>query len=137
MPKRRTSTAPSTPPPPDSSAAPSPGPWQSKWMRGLLEACVLSVLGQGPAYGYEIATRFEDAGFDRPKGGSLYPILTRLERDGAVVPTWVNGESGPSRKYYELTPAGHELAASVATDWQSFSVGISQLLNLQESRTST
>ena len=108
---------------------------QSRWLRGLLEACVLVVLQPSAAYGYEIATRFEEAGFSRPKGGTLYPILARLEKDDLIEPTWVEGESGPSRKYYNLTPTGVAAADAIAPEWELFAKRVSQLLG-QPERTS-
>ena len=51
----------------------APNNLHSRWLRGLLETCVLSVLRSAPAYGYDIAASFEQAGFSRPKGGTLYP----------------------------------------------------------------
>lgn len=99
-----------------------------RWLRGLLESCVLSVLRSGPAYGYDIATRFEQAGFSRPKGGTLYPILARLENEGLVRPSWVDGEGGPSRKYYELTPDGAAAAKKIEPEWQTFAEQVSALL---------
>jgi PadR family transcriptional regulator PadR len=100
----------------------------ARWLKGLFEACVLAVLEAGPAYGYEIAGRFESAGFARPKGGSLYPILARLEADGLVAPSWVEGNGGPGRKYYELTPSGRAAAEAVSRHWARFSQQISSLL---------
>ncbi|MCP3977437.1 MAG: PadR family transcriptional regulator [bacterium] len=105
---------------------------QDRWLRGLLEACVLAVLQEAPAYGYEIATRFEDAGFSRPKGGTLYPILARLEKDDLVEPKWVEGESGPSRKYYSLTRSGVATADAIAPEWELFAKRVSQLVGQRE-----
>lgn len=82
----------------------------ARWLRGVLEACVVGILRGGPAYGYEIAGRIADAGFVRPKGGRLYPILGRLEANGLVEPSWLEGDGGPSRKYYRLTAAGEDAA---------------------------
>lgn len=108
---------------------------QGRWLRGLLEACVVVVLQPSPAYGYEIAGRFEEAGLSRPKGGTLYPILSRLENDGLVTPTWVDGESGPSRKYYRLTPAGTTTAQAIGPEWRLFVERVSALMNQPERRT--
>ena len=101
---------------------------QNRWFRGVLESCVLGTLRLGPAYGYEIAGRIADVGFARPKGGTLYPILARLEADGLVVPTWIEGDGGPSRKYYGLTAKGVEVADEVADQWRLFARNISSLL---------
>jgi len=103
-----------------------------RWLRGLLEACVLGALRTSPAYGYEIANRFEEVGLARPKGGTLYPILSRLENEGLLEPNWVEGESGPSRKYYSLTPTGTAAVDTIAPEWELFAERVSQLLGLPE-----
>jgi PadR family transcriptional regulator PadR len=94
----------------------------------MIESCVLGVLRTAPAYGYEIAYRFEEAGFTRPKGGTLYPILSRLEDDGLVRPSWAEGDKGPNRKYYELTADGRKSAESIAAAWPRFVTGVSMLV---------
>jgi len=101
---------------------------QNRWFRGALEACVLGTLRAGPAYGYEIAGRIEAAGFVRPKGGTLYPILARLEGERLVEPKWMDGDGGPSRKYYGLTPAGAATAEETAQHWNRFANNVSALL---------
>ena len=53
--------------------------WPGEWMRGVLSLCVLRVVADGPTYGYAIAARLADVGLGPVKGGTLYPILTRLE----------------------------------------------------------
>ena len=105
---------------------------QAKWLRGMLDGCVLGVLRAAPAYGYEIAYRFEEVGLPRPKGGTLYPMLSRLESDGLVEPTWAEGEKGPSRKYYALTPAGQNAAETVEAAWRGFIVSVSALVGQPE-----
>ena len=55
-------------------------PWPSEWLRGVLEVCVLRVLADGATYGYAIASRLTDGGLGGVKGGTLYPLLSRLER---------------------------------------------------------
>jgi PadR family transcriptional regulator PadR len=86
--------------------APDTQSWPAEWMRGVLELCVLGVVAQGPTYGYAIAQSLAEAGLGTVKGGTLYPLLTRLETDGLVVATWRAGDGGPGRKFFELTPAG-------------------------------
>jgi PadR family transcriptional regulator PadR len=106
-----------------------------RWLRGLLEACVLCVLQSEPAYGYDIASRFEEIGFPRPKGGTLYPILARLEDEALVEPTWVEGDSGPSRKYYQLTAAGSAAVETIKPEWRSFVQQVTALLDQSERTT--
>lgn len=89
-------------------------------MRGVLSLCVLRVVADGPTYGYAIAGRLADAGLGAVKGGTLYPILTRLETDGLVTSSWEAGDGGPGRKFFTLTDAGARTLAERTEQWQVF-----------------
>lgn len=95
-------------------------PWPSEWLRGVLGVAVLSVLSKGPTYGYAIATELAQAGLGTIKGGTLYPLLGRLEDAGHVEVEWRPGEGGPGRKFYALTDAGHDHARQQARAWAEF-----------------
>ncbi len=99
----------------------SPDRWPSEWLRGVLELCVLGALTQGPTHGYALAQRIEAAGLGAVKGGTLYPLLTRLEGDGLVVASWQAGEGGPGRKVFSLTDDGLAEAGRRAAAWTEFS----------------
>jgi PadR family transcriptional regulator, regulatory protein PadR len=94
--------------------------WPSEWLRGVLDLCVLRILADGPTYGYAVAARLADAGLGTIKGGTLYPLLGRLETAGLVTVEWRAGEAGPGRKYYALTPAGRAELAHRAGLWDAF-----------------
>lgn len=81
---------------------------------------ILDVLAVAPRHGYGISQALVSAGLQPIKGAQLYPALVRLEDEGAIVSQWEQGESGPARKVYELTTAGHALRADVRTQWRSF-----------------
>jgi PadR family transcriptional regulator, regulatory protein PadR len=95
--------------------------WPAEWLRGVLEVCVLHVIGRGPTYGYAIAQDLETMGLGTVKGGTLYPLLTRCEQAGLVEVEWRPGDSGPGRKYYRLTAAGRTERDRRATGWLAFS----------------
>lgn len=94
--------------------------WPAEWLRGALEVCVIGVLDRGPTYGYAIAAALEDAGLGVVKGGTLYPLLGRLEAAGLVDVEWRAGESGPGRKYYALNDDGRAILARRAAQWGAF-----------------
>lgn len=94
--------------------------WPPEWLRGVLEVCALRILVDGPTYGYAIATRLEEAGLGKVKGGTLYPLLGRMEQAGWVAVEWRPGQGGPGRKYYALTPAGRVAAEEQADRWRTF-----------------
>ena len=95
-------------------------PWPSEWLRGVLDVCVLRVLADGQTYGYAIAARLADGGLGVVKGGTLYPLLNRLETAGLVTAQWRAGDGGPGRKYYLLTDDGRQELQNTATQWSRF-----------------
>ncbi|MHA7861295.1 PadR family transcriptional regulator [Tessaracoccus sp. Y36] len=103
-------------------------PWPSSWLKGFLEVAVLAIIAEGETYGYEITSRLNDAGFGTVKGGTLYPILGRLEEAGCVDTDWRAGDSGPGRKYYRLTADGAADLRNRADTWRAFSHNLSALL---------
>jgi PadR family transcriptional regulator, regulatory protein PadR len=101
----------------------------SEWLRGVLELCVLRVMAEGPTYGYAIAAELAAAGFGDIKGGTLYPLLARLEKNALVSVEWRPGEGGPGRKYFTLTAAGRDQLDAGLAQWQVFSTTVSDHLS--------
>jgi PadR family transcriptional regulator PadR len=102
-----------------------PGPW----LRGSLDLCLLSLLVDGEAYGYELAGRLVDLDVGTVPGGSLYPALLRLERAGHLVAQWRAGEGGPGRKYYRLTDSGRRIQAVEARSWRRFADAMNRVID--------
>ncbi|MGH1502444.1 MAG: PadR family transcriptional regulator [Acidimicrobiales bacterium] len=98
------------------------------WLRGVLEPCLLALLREGPAHGYELAGRLEAAGLGTVPGGSLYPALARLAERGAVVADWQAGDGGPGRKVYAITDDGRRQLAEQADAWAGFAASVGGLL---------
>ena len=73
--------------------------------RNFLTACVLLLLKEAPAHGYELLQRLHnfDMGHDT---GRLYRTLRALEEEGLVRSGWETG-NGHERRSYVLTPAGN------------------------------
>lgn len=90
------------------------------WQRASLPMLVLSVLAVAPRHGYGISQALVSAGLQPIKGAQLYPALVRLEDEGAIVAQWEQSESGPARKVYELTAAGHALRGDLLAQWGAF-----------------
>lgn len=94
--------------------------WPSEWLRGTLSLAVMRVLSDGPTYGYAIATALEEAGFGAIKGGTLYPLLSRLEANDLVETEWREGDGGPGRKYFRLSETGRAQYLAQAQQWLDF-----------------
>lgn len=101
----------------------------SRLLRGVLDLAVLRVLADEDRYGYQIAQALERAGLDRLKGGTLYPLLRRLEEAGHVVSSWREGEHGPNRRYYALTGAGRAFLADGSAEFEAFATRALALLS--------
>lgn len=91
--------------------------WPAPWVRAALELAILGSLREGPLHGYALAQSLQARGFGRLRGGSLYPVLARLEQDGHVRAAWVEGDGGPGRKDYTLTPDGRAHLGRQLTAW--------------------
>lgn len=77
-------------------------------MKGILEGCVLGVIEKGETYGYEILSVLEKCGFESLSEGTLYPILTRLNKNGFISCRKAKSPLGPIRKYYSITETGQQ-----------------------------
>jgi PadR family transcriptional regulator, regulatory protein PadR len=102
--------------------------WPSEWLRAVLPLCVLAVVAQEETYGYAIAQRLQTAGLGVVKGGTLYPVLNRLEQDGFVTSSWREGAGGPGRKFFTVTPLGTAHLADRAGAWDTFTERAAGLL---------
>lgn len=81
----------------------------------LVEPAALAALLTGGTHGYDVRREIAEmtSGAIEADAGGLYRVLRRLEEDGYAVSTWVEGDSGPQRRDYEITAEGRELAQ----DW--------------------
>ena len=57
---------------------------ETQLLKGILEGCVLGIIARGETYGYEILSVLESAGLDEVGEGTLYPVLTRLDKNGYI-----------------------------------------------------
>jgi poly-beta-hydroxybutyrate-responsive repressor len=76
--------------------------------KNFLRPCLLMLLREHPAHGYDLLERLRPMGFNRDDPGRLYRALRTLEGDGLVRSVWEKSTSGPDRRMYELTRAGME-----------------------------
>ena len=60
---------------------------QTQLLKGVLDGCVLAILSKHESYGYEIMQALHQYGFTSIVGGTLYPLLAKLEKQGDVTGT--------------------------------------------------
>lgn len=86
--------------------------------RNFLRPCVLLLLRESDAHGYDLLERLAALGFEKQDPGGLYRTLRNLEDEGFVHSAWEPSDQGPDRRIYEITRAGgehlHELAKSLS-----------------------
>ena len=85
--------------------------------KGMLDFCVLLLLRRGPSYAADIILRLKEAELIVVEG-TLYPLLSRLRRDGLLSYQWQESLQGPPRKYYSLTPDGLRVLDELDAAWE-------------------
>lgn len=104
--------------------------WPSGWTRAALELCVLACVAEiGTTHGYQVARRLAEHGLGEVKGGTLYPVLTRLEEQGLTTTRWVEGLGGPGRKLVQVSDAGRTALAERHEQWDRWTARVAALLD--------
>lgn len=102
--------------------------WQTQLRKGAAELVVLSMLVDGERYGVSILDAAGGSG-GVLSDGTIYPLLTRLERDGKIVGHWVMGDEVKApRKYYRLTEEGAATVVEMQKAWREFSTFVSSFM---------
>ncbi|MGE5580057.1 MAG: helix-turn-helix transcriptional regulator [Bacillota bacterium] len=79
-------------------------------MERFIEPCLLLLLLEKPAHGYDLISRLQDFGFgDDQDPGMVYRNLRRLELQGMISSEWDTSGAGPAKRSYEVTTEGREL----------------------------
>ena len=76
--------------------------------KGFLAYCVLKVCSHEPKYTSDIIKQLSEAELVVVEG-TIYPLLSRLQKDGLLLHEWQESEQGPPRKYYKITQFGQEV----------------------------
>lgn len=111
--------------------------WPTAWIRAGLDLAVLASLTSGPLHGYAIAQELAAQGFGVLKGGSLYPVLNRLEEARSVEAVWVEGSGGPGKREYHLTAAGRERLYAELAQWRDLASTLTDMAGTDTARTRT
>ena len=78
--------------------------------KGFLAYCVLLICGESAKYTSDIILQLRGAELVVVEG-TIYPLLSRLQKDGLLAHEWQESEQGPPRKYYKLTDFGRSVVA--------------------------
>jgi PadR family transcriptional regulator, regulatory protein PadR len=98
-------------------------------LKGVLGLLLLHLLAERESYGYEVVQRLHELGLTDVAAGTVYPALSRLERERRLTSRLVASDEGPARKYYRPTPAGLEALATGVGQWASLLEIVSRQLS--------
>ncbi len=112
----------SSPPPDPASANEKFGPIR----KGLLEFLILKMVDADKVYVADMLKRLGGTEFATQEG-TLYPLLSRLRREGLVDYEWKESGAGPPRKYYELTSKGRRHLGELMDYWNAINRTIESL----------
>lgn len=94
--------------------------------KGLLEFLILRIVATGKVYVADILSRLSDTEFATQEG-TLYPLLSKMRRDGLLDYEWQESDAGPPRKYYELTARGRAQLAELNDYWKRLNATVADL----------
>ena len=84
--------------------------------KGLLEFLVLQIIAAEKVYVADILKQLNATEFVTQEG-TLYPLLSRMRREGLLDYEWKESDAGPPRKYYELTAKGRDQLRETLEYW--------------------
>lgn len=98
--------------------------WFTQLRKGILEYCVLKSLEDGPLYGYDLVRRLRSLDVIVVSEGTIYPLLSRLRKEGLVKTYLEESSEGPVRKYYELAGRGKKMLPEMRDAWLKMIEGV-------------
>ena len=101
--------------------------WVTQLRKGLIEFCILNLLTRGESYGYEILQSLEQVEELVVTDSTVYPILSRLRKDGYLKVQVKPSSSGPPRRYFSLTALGQQRVKEMNLYWNNLQVAIDDL----------
>ncbi len=94
--------------------------------KGFLAYCVLKTCSHQPKYTSDIITQLRSAELVVVEG-TIYPLLSRLQKDGLLSHEWQESEQGPPRKYYKTTDFGNEVVEEVGVKIKELNATLNKL----------
>lgn len=94
--------------------------------KGFLAYCVLKVCSHGAKYTSDIIRSLQGADLVVVEG-TIYPLLSRLQKDGLLSHEWQESEQGPPRKYYLTTDFGKKVITQMTKDIDALNTTLGKL----------
>lgn len=103
------------------------GNWTVQMRKGVLDLCILNALRKREWYGYELVKALVAIPGVGVAEGSIYPLLSRLRKQGLVSTRLEESVEGPARRYYRLTAAGERQAEAMSAYFGKMMAGMKNL----------
>ena len=103
----------------------------SQLLKGVLDMVLLALIAEEPSYGYEMVDKLRQKGLELVSEGSIYPLLSRLQKKGYIEGYFVESAGGPPRKYYRIEESGRQQLADWSEEWNRLSAGVGGVLDGQ------
>ncbi len=91
--------------------------------------CLLSIIEDEASYGYEMVRKLNERGLELASEGSIYPVLSRLQKQEMIEGYLVQSSEGPARKYYRMSEAGKSALARWREDWIGFRDSVDEVMD--------
>ena len=103
---------------------------QKELSKGSSSLLVLSVLGTGDMYGYQIVQTISESSSGRivTQEGSLYPVLYKLQEQGMISDKKVLVGKRMTRVYYHLEEAGRTHLQNLIEEYEAVTQGVFQII---------
>jgi len=100
----------------------------SQLLHGVLDMCLMSIINEEASYGYEMVRKLRERGLDLASEGSIYPLLSRLQKQGMIEGYLVQSSEGPARKYYRMSDQGRVTLRQRLDNWSGFRDSVDAVL---------
>jgi len=101
--------------------------WTIQMRKGVLDFCILKALAGGECYGYALVKSLVAIPGIGVAEGSIYPLLSRLKKQGLVSTRLEESSEGPARKYYRLTNSGRLVGEEMQAYFADMAKGVAGL----------
>jgi PadR family transcriptional regulator PadR len=102
--------------------------WETQLRKGVVELAVLATIARGETYGYRIVEQLQRLDGLELTESTVYPVLTRLAREGSLAVRTEPSPAGPTRRYYRVTTDGQRRLRRLAQSWRTISQSLSGLI---------
>ncbi len=105
---------------------------ETQLLKGVLDGCVVAIIAEKESYGYELMQVLKEKGFTNIVGGTLYPLLQKLEKKNYIAGTIKESPDGPDRRYFSITEEGKVYLADFKDQWNQLVLKVEEVLGEED-----